>query len=129
MTVKATASEQRCARRMRLIEQGHLPVDTNEYGVGDIAERYEVHRDTVYKGVRAQSPLFPQGSRKGSGPKAWLYFSPEAILACDLRRIAFYRTTPSWHEYFGKGASAAPARRSAKALIAAPPEAGKKSQS
>jgi hypothetical protein len=100
------------------ILEGEDQVVGDEYGVADIAERYAVHPVTVYKGVRNGSPLFPTAHRKGKGPKAWLYFSAAAIAECDLNRIAFYKTTPSWHEFYGDGAASAPPRRSAVAVVA-----------
>lgn len=84
-----------------------------------MAERYDVHRDTVYKSIRAGSPLFPQANRTGAGPKAWLRFNAEAIRKSDWNRVAFYKTTPSWHELFGKGAAAAPVRLAATKVIQA----------
>lgn len=102
---------------MRFIEMGHLPVDINAYSVQDVAERYDVHRDTVYKGIQSESPLFPKPSRINAGPKAWVHFTPEAIIECDQNRIAFYKTTPSWHELYGEGASAAPIRLAAKKVV------------
>ena len=113
--------------RMHLILQGRFPLDDGEYTVDDVAERYGVHRDTVYKGVRAGAGLYPRTQRKGSGPKAWLYFSRAEIEACDKDRLEFYRTTPSWSELFGAGAAAAPARRSARDLIAAGRESNRRS--
>lgn len=104
---------------MHEIMGGGFTLDEDAYSVDDIAERYDVHRDTVYKGIRAGSPLFPQASRKGSGPKAWLHFTRASIQTSDRNRIAFYKTTPSWHELFGDGASAAPVRRSATKVIQA----------
>lgn len=113
----AAASERRCAYRMHEIMRGMFALDGDTYSVDDIAERYDVHRDTVYKGIRAGSPLFPLASRKGDGPKAWLHFTLASIRTSDRNRIAFYKTTPSWHELFGDGASAAPARRAAAVVI------------
>lgn len=114
---KPTESERRCAERMLLIQRGWYPIDADEWSVDEVADRYQVHRDTVYKGVRAGSPLFPRATRKGSGPKAWLYFSAQAIAACDQNRITFYMTTPSWHELTGQGVKAAPPRRSAQTVL------------
>ena len=111
------ASERRCAARMYLIMRGGRPLQDEQYNVDELAERYLVHVGTVYRGVRLESPLFPRATRIGTGPRAWLYFTATAIEACDRNRIRFYRTTPSWHDLYGEGASAAPARRSAKALI------------
>lgn len=104
---------------MYSILQGNHAIQDAEYDVTDIAERYCLHRDTVYKGVRAGSPLLPKPHRKGVGPRAWLYFSADAVQTCDRNRIYFYMTTPSWHELFGDGASAAPPRRSAIEVVSA----------
>lgn len=114
---KSTESERRCAERMLSIQRGWFPIDDGEWSVDDIADRYQVHRDTVYKGVRSGSPLFPKASRKGTGPKAWLYFAPEDIRECDQNRIAFYQTTPSWKVLTGQEAKAAPPRRSARDVL------------
>lgn len=113
------ASERRCAYRMHEIMRGGFALDEDIYTVDDIAERYDVHRDTVYKAIRAGSPLFPQASRKGSGPKAWLHFTTASIQTSDRNRVAFYKTTPSWHDLFGDGASAAPVRRAATEVVQA----------
>ena len=117
MGTGAGASERRCAQRMYAIKLGRIPVEGGDYTVDEVAERYDVHRDTVYKGVRACSLLFPQADRKGAGPKAWLHFTSKSVETSDQFRIAFYETTPSWHEFFGDGASAAPARRAAAKLF------------
>ena len=119
MSTGAVPSERRCAHRMHLIMRGRRPLDQGIYTVDEIAERYDVHRDTVYKGVRAGSPLFPRPGRKGAGPKAWLHFTAASIETSDRNRIAFYKTTPSWHDLFGAGASAAPMRRAATQVIQA----------
>lgn len=71
----------------------------------------------VVAAVRSASPLFPKASRKGTGPKAWLYFAPEDIRECDQNRIAFYQTTPSWKVLMGQEAKAAPPRRSARDVL------------
>ena len=123
MSTEVVPSERRCAHRMHLIMRGRRPLDEGTYTVDEIAERYDVHRDTVYKGIRAGSPLFPRAGRKGAGPKAWLYFTAESIETSDRNRIAFYKTTPSWHGLFGAGASAAPVRRAATQVIQAPDKA------
>ncbi len=112
-----TESERRCAERMLAIQRGWYPIDSDEFSVDEIADRYQVHRDTVYKGVRSGSPLFPKATRKRTGPKAWLYFSSEDVRDCDQNRIAFYQTTPSWKVLTGQEAKAAPPRRSAKEVL------------
>jgi hypothetical protein len=119
MTADEDASERRCAQRMHAIMEGIVPLVDADYNVEEIAERYVVHRDTVYKGVRAGSPLFPKPHRKGTGPKAWLYFSAAAVQESDRNRILFYKTTPSWHEVYGDGATSAPRRCSAADVVAA----------
>ena len=112
----------RCARHMFLILRGHNPLDQDAYNPGDIAARYGVRPDTVYRAVRVGDPLYPVAHRKGVGPKAWLFFSPEAVARCDRDRLAFYRTTPSWHAKYMADPTPAPPRRAAKVVIA---EAGK----
>jgi hypothetical protein len=59
-------------------------------------------------GYRAGSPLLPQASRKGGGPKAGLHFTVASIRMRDRNRIAFYKTTSSGHDLFCDGASAHP---------------------
>ena len=69
-----TASEVVCATRMWHIEQGGHPVAEAPHVIEDIAERYCVRADTVYKGVRARDPMYPEAHRNGAGPRAWLFF-------------------------------------------------------
>lgn len=118
MTDPKESSEMRCARHMFLILRGHYPLDQDVYNPDDIAARYGVRPDTVYRAVRAGDPLYPVAYRKGVGPKAWLFFSREAVEKCDRDRLAFYRTTPSWHAKYMANPTPAPPRRAAKVVIA-----------
>jgi len=111
-------SELRCARRMRLIEQGRFPLNDAWYTALEVADRYEVHVQSVYDGIRFGHALYPVADAKGDGPRPRRQFSLEAIEACDRARLLFYKTTPSWHEMTGSDASRAPPRRSAAAVIA-----------
>jgi len=110
-------SEVRCVERMMAIERGRLPISDEPYSIDGIADRYSVHRDTVYKAVRSNSPLFPVARREGDGPKAWLYFDRAAIEVCDAARLKFYKTTPSWHARMGDGPGAAPPRLAARVVV------------
>lgn len=111
-------SERRCARRMRVIELGQFRLQRPWYSVFEVAERYEVHFQTLYKGARVGHALYPVTTAEGKGPRSRIKFSREAIEACDRARLLFYKTTPSWHEMMGFDASLAPPRRSAAAVIA-----------
>ena len=111
-------SELRCARHIFGVMRGNYELDQDEYTVDDIAARYGVRTDTVYRAVRAGDPLYPAAHRKGQGPKAWLYFSRAAVAQCDQDRLAFYRTTPSWMRLHGEEAGSAPPRRAARVVIA-----------
>lgn len=113
------ASEVVCAERMRSIAAGRIPVDGDDYYVEDVAERYCVTCDTVYRGIRRRSPLYPKAYRRGKGPKAVLVITPAAVKACDGRRIKFYKSTPSWLKLDGKEGQKPPVRRSARELLGA----------
>ena len=57
-----TASEVRCAIRMcEILEGGHKIDFEFDYPIDDVARRYHVHRDTVYKGVQVEQPVVPGG--------------------------------------------------------------------
>lgn len=116
--MKTGNSEFRCAQRMKFIRNGGHPLTEANYTVLDVAERYDVHRDTAYKGIRSGDPMFPEARPTGYGRRPRLVISREAIEICDRNRLAFYRTTPSWHDNFVPGSPAAPPRRSARAVIA-----------
>lgn len=113
------ASDVVCADRMRQIQQGRLPVEDEPYLIDDFAERYQVHRATVYKGVKSESPPFPVAHRMSAGFNARLHFTPQSIRECDARRTQFYKSTPSWNLLFGDGPGTAPLRRAATDLDAA----------
>lgn len=113
------ASEVICAKHMRSIAAGHDPVEDYDYYVDDVAERYGVTCDTVYRGIRRGSPLYPEAYRREKGPKAVLVITPGALKACDGRRIKFYETTPSWFKLEGRDWDKPPARKSARALLGA----------
>jgi len=118
MESRSESSELRCARHMYWVTRGHFELDQEEYTVDEIATRYGVRADTVYRAVRARDPLYPAAHRKGQGPKAWLYFSRAAVAQCDRDRLAFYETTPSWKRLHGEEAGSAPPRRAAHVVIA-----------
>ncbi len=118
MVGRTESSELRCARHMFLVMRGHYELDQDEYTVDDIAIRYGVRADTVYRAVRAGDPLYPAAHRKGQGLKAWLYFSRATVAQCDQDRLAFYKTTPSWKRLHGEEAGSASPRRAAHVVIA-----------
>lgn len=126
MTHPNESSEQRCARHMYCIMRGWTPLKLPTYTVDEVAERYGVHRDTAYKGIRARSPMFPAAQRKNDGPRAWLSVTREALEQCDRDRLAFYKTTPSWYRKYVKGSPAAPPRRAARMVIDAAERAGRR---
>ena len=106
---------------MRMIELGRQTLVKEWYTAFEVADRYEVHFQTVYKGARPGQALYPVATAvvtaKGTGKKPRIMFSREAIEACDRARLLFYKTTPSWHEMMRSNVPAAP-RRSAAAVIA-----------
>lgn len=91
-------SEVACALRMREIEikAKWMTLSKPFYDVHEVAERYYVHVQTVYRGMKAKDPMYPFPETIGNGPRPRLRVSREALEACDQRRIQFYRTTPSW---------------------------------
>lgn len=111
-------SERKCAQRMHSIDAGCNFLHYDEYEVAEVAERYGVHRDTAYRGIRRHDPMYPDAVPQGNGSKPRLVVSREAIEACDARRIAFYKTTPSWLYLEGLDFMSPPPRRSARALMA-----------
>jgi len=52
-------SERRCARQMRLIEQGRFPLEKAWYTALEVAGRYEVHVQSVYDGISVGHALYP----------------------------------------------------------------------
>ena len=118
MHYRGCKSELRCARRMRLIAQGRFPLEEAWYTALEAANRYEVHVQSVYDGIRFGHALYPVAVASGDGPRPRRQFSREAIKACDRTRLLLYKTTPSWHEEAGFDASRAPPRRSAATVIA-----------
>ena len=110
-------SEFTCAWRMYRIAQGANPLGFDEYRIDEVADRYGVTPDSVYRGIRKGSPLYPSAFRRGAGPKAWLYVTRAALEACDIRRIAFYKTTPSWLKHDGLDGVKPPKRVSARVLL------------
>ena len=93
-------SEPNCAYRMMQIQAGRLPLTQDEYTPADVAERYGVHRDTVYKGVRSGDGMYPM-PRPATGDRPRLAFTKEAVAICDRNRIAVYKRTPSWYSLRG----------------------------
>lgn len=103
---------------MREVELRRIPLTQAWYTAFEVAERYEVHFQSVYKGARVGHALYPVATAAGKGPRSRIKFSREAIEVCDRARLLFYKTTPSWHEMIESDASLAPPRRSAAAVIA-----------
>ena len=115
---RGARSEPRCARKMRLIEQGKFPLEKSWFKAREVSERYEVNLQSVYDGGRVGHVLYPECVADGVGKRPRIKFSREAIEACDRRRLVFYKTTPSWYQMRKNDASLAPPRRSAAAVIA-----------
>lgn len=111
------SSERECANRMYSIAHGSNRLTYSDYQVEEVAERYGVHRDTVYRGIRSGDPMYPDAQRLGNGPKAGIVVLKEDLEACDERRIAFYKTTPSWMLFEGLDFKKPPPRRSARSLL------------
>ena len=106
---------------MRQIELGRFLLKKAWYTAIEVAERYDVHDQTVYKGARLGEALYPVSTAvvtaEGTGERPRILFSREAIEAADRARLLFYKTTPSWHQMMRSDAPAPP-RRSAAAVIA-----------
>ncbi|MES2785759.1 MAG: hypothetical protein V4684_09870 [Pseudomonadota bacterium] len=111
------SSEVVCTNQMRQIETGGDPIQDELYNVHDVALRYGVTRDAVYRGVRQVNPLYPKPKRQGKGPKPALFFKPAAVKACDHRRIQFYKQTPSWRKFEGLEWEKPPKRISARKMF------------
>jgi transposase len=111
-------SEPRCASYMYEILRGAWPLTRQVYTVEEVAQRYGVHRDTAYKGIRSGDPMYPRAEPAGDGPRPRLLIRRDEIAACDRRRLEFYRTTPSWHKLFREVDAVPPPRRSARAVLA-----------
>lgn len=111
------ASEVICAERMKSIATGREQPTYDDYSVYEVAVRYGVTPDAVYRGIRSGSPLYPEAQRDGLGPRAPLVVTAASLEACDARRIAFYRTTPSWLKLEGRDREKPPPRRAARALL------------
>lgn len=101
-----------------MIELGRQPLVKEWYTAFEVAERYEVHFQVVYRGARLGNPLYPVATAKGTGKRPPIEFSREAIEASDRARLLFYKTTPSWQQMTGSDPSSVPPRRSAAAVIA-----------
>ena len=115
---RGARSEPRCALRTRQIELGRFLLTEAWYKAFEVAERYDVYEQTLYKGAQVGHPLYPVATAEGTGERPRIKFSREAIEACDRARLLFYKTTPSWHEMMRIN-EPAPPRRSAAAVIAA----------
>ena len=103
---------------MRHIELGRFLLTEAWYKAFEVAERYDVHEQTLYKGAPVGHPLYPVATAEGTGERPRIKFSREAIEACDWARLLSYKTTPSWHEMMRIN-EPAPPRGSAAAVIAA----------
>lgn len=113
------ASEVICAQQMLSIAAGRHPLLYDDYSIEEVAHRYAVTRDAVYRGIRKGSPLYPKAVREGAGPKGMLLITRKALEACDKRRMKFYKTTPSWFKLNGLDAPGKklPKRVAAKDLL------------
>lgn len=117
MVAYRQSSEEKCAYQMKRIQDGELPLVEDEYWVIDIAERYHVHIDTAFKGIKRGDPMFPRSHPLGNGPRPRIAISKEEVEACDERRLEFYKTTPSWIRAFENGRDDFPQRVSARSLF------------
>lgn len=102
---------------MMSIQRRGARSDYDDYTVEEIAARYGVTRDAVYRGIRKRSPLYPLAVKQGNGTKAWLVITGEAVESCDARRIAFYKTTPSWLKLEGLDWVKPPKRMAANVML------------
>lgn len=117
MRYKQGSSEIRCAVRMYEIFSGRHPQTKETYTVREIAERDDLHRDTVYKSIRAGDPMLPLAQLLRERVRPRLVVRRDAVVTCDQNRLVFYRTTPSWSRNFIVGSPQAPPRRSARVVL------------
>ena len=90
-------SEAQCAQRMKGILDKKTQLENKlNFFVHEVASRYGVHIDTAYKGIRSGDPLYPLSHALGAGARPRIAIAREQIIACDKRRIEFYKNTPSW---------------------------------
>ena len=115
--VPGQGSESQCAYQMSRIENGDMPLDAEIYYVCDVAYRYRVREDTVFKGMRSGDPMYPRSHPLGNGPRPRIAVTREEMELCDERRLAFYETTPSWIKRFEPSTDVFPQRISARALL------------
>ena len=115
--VPGQGSEAQCAYQMSLIGDGYLPLEEEIYYVCDVADRYRVREDTVFKGMRSGDPMYPRSHPLGNGPRPRIAITRKEMKLCDERRLAFYETTPSWIKRFGPSPEVFPPRISARALL------------
>jgi len=104
---------------MAEISRGQHPLVGELFTVQEVADRYEVHRDTAYKAIRAGHVLYPEAIEDGVGPRPRLLVWRQAVEACDERRLTYYRTTAAWHGMSGNGIKPPPRRVSGKRAIEA----------
>ena len=91
----------------------------------DIAERYHVREDTVFKGIRSGDSMYPRSHPLGSGPRPRIAITREEVAACDERRLAFYKPSPIWIRHYECTMEVFPARKSARALLDYPGQLAK----
>ena len=97
-------SEEQCARRMKMILDKQYPLEKKSvFSVYEVAERYAVHIDTAFKGIRSGDPLYPRSHPLGTGLRPRVGIFREEIVDCDKRRTKFYKTTPSWIKNYEEG--------------------------
>ena len=120
MSQQEAKSEEQCARIMRKIQEKQRPLDKKAvFFVYEVAERYGVHMDTAFKGIRSGDPLYPRSHPLGTGPRPRIGIFREEIVECDKRRIKFYKTTPSWIKNYEDGDGTFPKRISAQKMFEA----------
>ena len=65
MYYRGAKSERRCALRMRQIELGSYRLDKPWCTPLEVADRYEVHVQSVYDGIRFGHALYPMAHAVG----------------------------------------------------------------
>lgn len=81
---------------MAEISRGLHPLVGELFTIQEVADRYDVHRDTAYKAIREARPLFPEAIQDGTGPRPRLLVWRQSIEACDTRRLIYYKGTMAW---------------------------------
>ena len=115
---QSSGSEEQCARRMKdIFDKKNVLEQKSTFFIFEVAQRYGVHLDTAYKGIRSDDPLYPRSHALGNGTRPRIAIARDEIIACDERRIKFYKNTPSWCKNYEEFDGKFPIRISARQMF------------